>query len=299
MNVDIVLATYNGAAFLPQQLDSIIAQDHPSWRLTLRDDLSKDNTVEVIESYAARDSRISLLPNGGRNFGVIGNFSALLETTTAPYAMLCDQDDLWYPAKISKTLARMQALEARYGSSVPLLVHADARLIDADGGEIAPSFDRAQKLAAANINFPRLLVQNVALGCTVMVNRALLALALPIPPEARMHDHWFSLCAMAMGAMDFIDEPLMGYRQHGNNVVGVRRNLDKGYIQKATSIMVASHKQARALRMRINNIPDDRRRVIENFLKLDSLPPLKRGMAMLSGGYLRTPLWHNLPALVA
>lgn len=114
-----------------------------------------------------------------------------------------------------------------------------------------------------------------------------------------MHDHWLSLCAMALGHMDFIPEALMGYRQHGNNVVGVRRNVDKGYRHKAASVMAASQKQARALAGRINNMPEDRHMILEKFLQLPDLNAGSRVMRMVSGGYLRTPWWHNLPMLAA
>src|SRR5262245_40587271 len=114
--IDILLATYNGAAYLAEQLDSIEAQTHPNWRLIARDDGSTDGTLAVIETFRARHSeKVVVLRDEDGNIGLVQNFSRLMEASTAPYAAFCDQDDVWLPEKLSLCLERMRDLEAEHG----------------------------------------------------------------------------------------------------------------------------------------------------------------------------------------
>src|SRR5829696_7008565 len=93
---DILLATFNGARFLPEQLASIEAQTHGGWRLIVRDDGSDDGTRSIIEAFAERHGeRVRFLRDGRSQLGACGNFAALLEASDAPYFMFCDQDDVW------------------------------------------------------------------------------------------------------------------------------------------------------------------------------------------------------------
>ena len=98
--IDIVLATYNGEKYVGEQIESIINQTYKDWKLIIRDDGSKDKTAEVIEKYAAKDNRITIIKDGIGNLGFNGNFTKLLETSSQDYVMICDQDDVWIPEKI-------------------------------------------------------------------------------------------------------------------------------------------------------------------------------------------------------
>ena len=110
--IDILLATCNGALYLPEQLDSLLAQTCRGWRLLVRDDGSSDGTREILENYRSRHPDvIMIIPGEGQNLGACGNFSCLLEQSDAPYIMFCDQDDVWLPDKIEITLTAMRELE--------------------------------------------------------------------------------------------------------------------------------------------------------------------------------------------
>src|SRR5262245_1468649 len=124
-NIDVVMATYNGATYVKEQIDSILAQDYPSIRLLISDDGSTDATPQILQEYAKKHpSIITLLPFDG-NKGVVGNFSRLLSYTTAYYVLFSDQDDVWNKDKVSKSYQRMKLLEVQHGKNVPLLVHTD------------------------------------------------------------------------------------------------------------------------------------------------------------------------------
>lgn len=220
----ILLATYNGAAYLPEQLDSLFFQTSREWSLLVRDDCSTDATLSLLVAYQENHpDTITIIPNEGARLGPCSNFGILLGHADAPYIMFCDQDDVWLPDKIELTLRRMKELEERFGGDTPLLVHTDLKVVDSELNLIADSMWRAQRTNPNRTHLNQLLMQNCATGCTMMINRALRDLALPIPCEARMHDWWLMLAAGAFGKIGFIDIPTVLYRQHGANDSGAER----------------------------------------------------------------------------
>jgi len=261
--VDICLATYNGERFLEEFYSSLAKQSHEEWLLSIRDDMSTDSTPSVTDKIAVCDSRIRLVDDNYGNLGVIRNFSTLLSCSTSKYVMLADQDDVWYPEKIAKSLAAIQELEQiDPGYIRPALVFSDLHVVDANLNVIHTSFVQMQGLEKLRQpSFRQLLTQNVAPGCTIIVNRALLDLALPIPVEAAMHDWWLMQVASLFGVIGYIGEPTMAYRQHDSNQVGARslnlsnmlRNcvdyklrLDKAQLQARTLIKRYSEKMPKA-----------------------------------------------------
>ncbi|MHB8908650.1 MAG: glycosyltransferase family 2 protein [Syntrophales bacterium] len=220
--IDILLATCNGAPYLPEQLDSLLAQTCRSWRLLVRDDGSSDGTLEILENYRSRHPDvIMIIPSEGKNLGACGNFSRLLEQADAPYVMFCDQDDIWLPDKIETTLAAMQELERRHDAATPLLVHTDLMVVDEQLTVISKSLWRFQSTEPRRLTkLNRVLLQNLATGCTIMINRALQDLAVPVPKQAWMHDWWLVLVATAFGRVASVASPTVLYRQHGRNDCG-------------------------------------------------------------------------------
>lgn len=223
MRVEILLAAFDGAAHLEAQLQSLLAQTHADWVVTLSDDGSTDGTRALLEGYVARDpSRFRMVAAGG-GLGALRHFSALLLQAKERYTMFCDQDDVWLPPKVELATAAMRDMEARHGHDAPVLVHSDLRVVGPGLEAIAPSFwhrkgfepERMQTLA-------RLLVRNVVTGATVLVNEPLRRLASPIPETAFMHDWWLALVAAAFGHIHALPEATMLYRQHAGNVVGAR-----------------------------------------------------------------------------
>ena len=223
--VDILLATWNGDTYLGVQIDSILAQTHTNWRLLIRDDGSSDGTPGIIRHYAAKfPDRIEIVDAEGKNLGACGNFAALLERSTADYAMFCDQDDIWLPEKVEVLLAKMQDMEGKHGVACPLLVHSDLKVADGDLDVVAPSFWGYQRLNPEKGRFlNRLLIQNTVTGCAMMMNSRLREIALPIHAQARMHDWWIALVAAAFGEIGYVRRPLVLYRQHGGNTLGAKR----------------------------------------------------------------------------
>ena len=141
--VVILLAAYNGAAYLPEMIESLLAQDTDDIRLVLSDDHSKDETPALLADYAARFPGKIVYHDSGLRFGSAQkHFMYLLSRfgDSAPYFMFCDQDDVWHRDKVRKTLALMKKTETE--EKRPTLVHTDLRVVDQGLRGMAPSFLR-------------------------------------------------------------------------------------------------------------------------------------------------------------
>lgn len=214
--IDVLLATYNGEKYLKAQIESILAQKvEETVRLLVSDDGSTDGTPDILRSFG---QRITLITPPHQK-GAKGNFLALLRACTAPYAALCDQDDVWDANKLQKSLDAIKRIEE--GGKVPALVHTDLAVTDARGAIVHPSFFKHQGWDYDAVSLNRLLVQNNATGCTMLLNRKLIDLvSLADEKDVYMHDWWIALTAASLGRVAVISEPLVLYRQHGVNQIG-------------------------------------------------------------------------------
>jgi len=300
MTIEIVLATYNGEKYVAAQIDSILAQDYPEWKLLVRDDASTDRTPVILVEYEQKyPERIAVLKGEKKRLGIVGNFSALLTATTAPYVMCADQDDVWLPNKINLTLAGMRELETSHGKTTPLLVHTDSTIVNERLEVIAKSFALHHKLNPFFSPFSRLLVQNTVQGCTVMVNRALLGLALPIPPVARMYDMWLAQIAAGLGHMGYIEQSTVKYRQHSANAVGTRKKMLREKVGHIQNMMEGNVTQALLFFDRFEKqLSEENRKTVKTFSKLPDYGFFKRRFILLRYNILRQPGWENLPMLM-
>jgi rhamnosyltransferase len=230
--VVIVLSSYNGARFIAEQVESIRRQTLAGWTLLVRDDGSSDGTPRILESFAATEPRILLLQDGRGNLGPAESFAVLMEAALkagAGYVAFADQDDVWHPDKLERQLEALRAREAAAGSTVPLLAHSDLSVVDEELRVIHPSFLAFQRLGQdRRAPLQTLLTQNFVTGCTIVVNRALLRAALPLPDVVVMHDWWLALCAVTLG--EIVSDPRVTvlYRQHGRNAAGSRGWMEAG-----------------------------------------------------------------------
>ena len=226
--VTVLLCTYNGAAYVRAQLQSILDQTVQNLHVVVSDDGSTDETLAIVGAMAAaHPGRITILRQDPPTGSAQRHFLKLLVEQAydvADYIMLSDQDDVWLPDKVEKTLARMQADEAACRAAgeanASILVHCDSRIVDRALREIAPSFVAYQKMTPSRCQLQQLLVQNNVVGGALMINRALAERITEIPAHCVMHDQWIALVASAFGHIDFVPEALYLYRQHGDNVLG-------------------------------------------------------------------------------
>ena len=231
--IAILLATYNGGEYLRPLLDSLWSQTEQDWQLLVSDDGSRDDTRQILAEYQRREpGRLRMLeherPTGSSkdNFLYLTSFAG-----DYAYVMYCDQDDVWKPDKIEKTLRKMRETEAG-DTAVPCLVHTDLAVVDGELNPLRDSFIRSSMLDPRRDRLCQLLIQNVVTGCTMMVNHALWQLAM-LPADASkivMHDMWLALLASARGRIGFLPEATILYRQHGGNVVGAKDVRSLRYI---------------------------------------------------------------------
>ena len=223
----ILLSTYNGSKYLGEFLESLSSQNITDWVLMARDDGSSDDTKSILAAFAVANPRkVEIVPDN-ENLGASGSFGKLLSIAVGKneceYIMFADQDDVWLPDKISKTYAKMQALENRYGKDTPLLIHTDLKVVDVDLDIIDESFWHYQYLNPKYQKLHSLIMQNNITGCTMMINARLAKLVLPIPSQAIMHDWWIGLVAAKFGKIGYLDSPTILYRQHSSNDTGAKR----------------------------------------------------------------------------
>ncbi len=253
----VLLATWNGARYLDRQLDSIAAQDHPV-RIIARDDGSGDDTRDILQSHP---QLVTVLPPDGERRGPSGSFATLLAAAPAAAIVLfADQDDVWHPDKVTRAARAL----ATVPHGVPGLYCSALDLIDADETPIgrSPRWPRPPSFANA-------LVENIASGCTIALNRTAVELlvAHPPPPHAIMHDWWAYLAVAATGRVIYDTVPSLAYRIHGANQVGLPTSrlgwlLDKVRRQLTQNSLAMLIEQARAFDAAFAGRLDERQRAM-------------------------------------
>lgn len=307
----ILMATYQGEKYLEEQLRSITEQDYPDWELVVRDDGSSDRTLLLLSAYANRYPDRITVRRGEENLGGTKNFLTLLrdaavraESAAAKgertYFMFSDQDDFWHPDKLRLTLFRMKQLEARYGADVPALVFTDARVVDEGRRELAPSFYGLQHFNLKKRTLPHLLMENMVIGCTAMMNAALAGLVERLPEHARYHDWWMALLAAAFGHTSYLPVATLDYRQHGNNVVGAQ-GFGRYAGRRAAALLAqrktlrANYRQAKEFfELYGGRLPGHPAGQLAAFLALPDENFIARRVDALRGGYLKSGLVRNI-----
>ena len=190
--ISIAMATYNGAKFIREQIDSILVQTIQDFELVICDDCSTDETSDILQTYAKEDLRIRTYRNE-KNMGFKRNFELALKLTHGDYIALCDQDDVWTPDHLSSLYE-----QAKTGTK--LLVCGGSELVDTKGGDLertlfwAESYDRITNDEIENA-YTLLFFRNPFQGASMMIRREFLDYALPIPNGVGYHDAWFSALA--------------------------------------------------------------------------------------------------------
>lgn len=229
----ILLATYNGAAYLQDLLRSLDEQTDQNWGLIARDDGSTDDTVSILKAWGkGREDRFRLIEDDRGNLGAALNFGVLLEACDADYFLLCGQDDVWFTDKIERLRNRIRLEENGAPTGTPIIVHTDAVVVDAELKELSPSFWSYQSIGRLPERDPwkRIVLQNVVTGCAMIGNRPLLRVALPVSEKAIAEDWWLGLVCASTGRLVFDAKPSLLYRQHGANTAGAMRYSTIGFL---------------------------------------------------------------------
>jgi glycosyltransferase involved in cell wall biosynthesis len=236
MKISVALGTYNGARFLDRQLRSLAAQERLPDELVVCDDASSDGTVAAVRRFAAECPFEVWLEVNPQNLGPAGNFARAVALCRGDVIALCDQDDVWLPEKLAR-LEQCLADDPRLG-----FVFSDAALIDADGLKLRRRLWQALGFGArlqTQFNAGRaaelLVKRNLVTGATMAFRAAYRDLLLPVA-GAWVHDGWFALLLAAVAPCRAIPEPLIEYRQHAGQQIGVLKQSLHRRFQRAVTV---------------------------------------------------------------
>lgn len=300
--ITILMATYQGEKYIREQLDSILAQTERNWRLVIWDDGSQDGTVQIAEEYAARYPEKITVRQNAENLGSTKNFLSMLMTYESEYFMFADQDDIWHEDKLAQTKYRMRQMEKRYGKETPALVCTDAAVVDREANPLQPSFTRVQHFDMRCRSLPHLLMENLCIGCTMMLNQALADKIKVLPEHARFHDWWVALVAAAFGHISYLPLATLDYRQHGKNVVGTQsfgdyvknRLLDGKAMKEALKATFAQAEEFYEIYGAHPDLDGEHLTELEGFLRLQRMDMISKRFYWLCGGYFKSGLIRNL-----
>jgi glycosyltransferase involved in cell wall biosynthesis len=292
--VAVLLCTYNGARFLPQQLASYEAQDFTDWRLYASDDGSQDNTLSLLEAFQKKHGAERVQIRRGPCSGFVANFLSLLcdPSITGSYYALSDQDDVWAADKLSRALAAFSAASA----DGPVVYCSRTRLIDESGANIRLSF--AYKKPP---HFRNALTQSLASGNTIVLNEQARQVLMRAGADVKVpsHDWWIYLATTAAGGRMLYDSTAtVGYRMHAGNVIGSNRAagaqmrraglLWQGQYKTWTDMNVA------ALTRLEDVMSDDSRMTFEQFRRARQRGALPRAYGLIRAGVYRQTFLGNI-----
>jgi len=203
MKVSIAMATYNGAKFLSEQLESFIVQKRQPDELVITDDCSTDNTLEIINEFAKNAPFQVICSRNKKNLGYAGNFNEALKRTTGDLVFLSDQDDVWFPEKISIML--------KFASDNPqaMVLMNDAEFAEHD---LSPAgVTKLEQIRATGYD-----EKYFVMGCCALIRREYLEWCLPIKKDIP-HDVWLVGIAQLLNSRVINTKVLQFYRQHGQN----------------------------------------------------------------------------------
>lgn len=220
--ISIAIATYNGEKYLREQLESLYSQTMSPDEIIVVDDCSTDNTITILEEYHQRYG-LKYYVNE-KNLGVNKNFEKAILLCNGDYIALCDQDDVWLPHKIETTYKKIKEIE----NNEPALVSSLNISVDKDLNVLS----KPKEGTDLNVtDYSKTLLGHYSQGCTLMMNRKLVKQIIPLPENEIVYDIYIGLVAAMIGNKCIINEPLMLYRHHNNNVLG-KINNEKNNISK-------------------------------------------------------------------
>lgn len=210
--ISIALATYNGSKYLHEQIDSILNQSIFDFELIICDDNSSDGTVEILNEYKQKDSRIKVFQNG-KNLGFKKNFEKAISLCTGEFIAFCDQDDIWTPNHLEILINKIGVHDC---------IGANAEFIDYAGNSLGITMKKFTPIH----NIPKSLKEvfdhevygNIIQGSASLIRKSLFEKCPVIPNDAEYHDYWFAMNACLNKGCIYVDDVILKYRRHQNNV---------------------------------------------------------------------------------
>ena len=216
--VSVCMATYNGAEYVGQQVESILQELQGGDELVVVDDCSTDETVAMIRVLS--DHRIRIVTNP-RNVGPNQSFAEAIALSTRPIIMLSDQDDVWVSG-------RRAILVDALATSGKMLVSSNQDCMDRDGRTMQcglPRISGRDSCAHWKNVFSMYTGRCAYYGCAMAFRRELLSMILPVPAYVESHDLWIAMAANILGTNFHVEDVTLRRRLHGSNASLRRRRL--------------------------------------------------------------------------
>lgn len=312
-DIVILLATYNGERFIRQQLDSLFGQTNQDFLLAVHDDGSTDGTVDIINEYRDKYPDRMEIFYGNSCGGPKENFLWMLGRVEADYYLFCDQDDVWFPEKLQRSIDALTDAEGAFhheGDEIqPVCVFTDMKVVDEELNVLSDSFIRYIGRIPSNTAYTQILIDNPAAGCTMCFNRQLRDLVVQLAPQLDMekipmHDVLVLETAAIMGQVVAIDEPMAYYRQTGFNTMGATtesetqkasRNIGDfkqgSFFAKKKAFVNESRDFAGEI-LKADWLPKDKKNVLLRFSKIGEKGKFKRMSFYSKNNFTRAH--HNL-----
>jgi glycosyltransferase involved in cell wall biosynthesis len=212
--ISVCIATFNGEHYINEQLSSILPQLGKKDEIIISDDGSTDETLEIIHSF--KDDRIKIFKNSFKN--VIRNFEFTLEQANGDIIFLSDQDDIWYPDKVEKSLELLVDND---------LIFTNLNVFRTKILEGKLMFDPQKNYQGIQRNF----LKNHCVGATLAFKSYLLEKALPFPQKIEMHDMWIFFISTFYCRTYYYNRPLIYYRRHGANVSNTGEKTTNSFLK--------------------------------------------------------------------
>lgn len=275
MKVAILLATYNAETYLEELLASLLEQSFGGFEIHYHDDGSTDKTLEILADYKQKYPDKIMEISGPPTGSAKANFMYMLSQVEADYYFFCDDDDVWDKDKVAKELEKLKK------SAEPTAVFCDLKVVDKNLTEISPTFFSYVDRNPSRTALSQLLIENMAPGCSMAINRPLRDLAIKLRDLSLipMHDHFLMVLAAATGKVEYVDEALISYRQTGENEVGavqvkavskIKRNLIDIFSGRVKAEKEVFHKQAYDLARALLSVID-KNEFLESFIATEKI----------------------------
>lgn len=281
LDVAVLLTTYNGEKYIDEQINSILRQKNVKVKIYVHDDFSQDNTLELVKKLQNEYPEQIFILESKNNLGVIRSYQFLLDNVKADYYFFSDQDDVWHEDKVAEELK----LLLNQNINIPALVYSDLEIVDANLNMLSSSMFKKMNVKSTD-KTAMLLVQNVITGNTVAFNSALRNFIIRDfrmeDDRILMHDGWLGLVASIYGKLLFLDEPMVKYRQHGNNVVGANKKKIFALfnIKKLKYGVIKTILQSQALENKIiksdNDLLTEDKKIVKIYADIISIPRIMR-----------------------
>lgn len=205
-NISVAIAAYNGEKYIREQLDSILVQLKNKDEIVVSLDPSTDTSEQILREYCEADQRVRMIDGSGS--GLTQNFENAIVHCKNDIIFLADQDDVWHADKVQKVL------ECFDDPDTMVVLH-DARVVDAD---LSVQRDSFFQWRGSKPGIIKNVMKNSYMGCCMAFRRKLCETVFPLPQNIPMHDQWIGLVGEIKGKSVFLNETLIDYRRHGNNV---------------------------------------------------------------------------------